>query len=504
MKKKIFYSVIGFLIYIAISCSSKKKPEINKAFENLTINDSLITIAVEDEIGHHPEIASHYIDASTKGGIVVLSGNTESLLSKERAAEIASQVKGVNAVVNQIVVVSQTLPDNELKKRIEGGLYNDPVTNSWDIDVQVSNGEVTLKGVVDSWQQVEFAEDVVKSIQGVKNVNNQLIFHIEEKRPDEQILLEIERIYLADALLDHSLIKVDVENGKVTLTGVVGSLPEKSLARANAYVSGVDTVDASALKIEYWARDPKLRTNKYVKKSDEDIQAAVQNAFLYDERVKDFSINVYVKNGYVTLTGITNTLSAKKSAGEDASNVVGVWGVDNRIKVRSKANLPDSALLTRITTALKNNSYLYAYDFDLNIINGKLYIDGEVSTPFERIIAQNVVENVPGIAVVNNSIRVSDFYDKYTARVDNTDVFIEEAEILPDNIIKTKIEYEFWRSPFINENEIDVTVENGLAILTGTVETGIERDLATRNAYEGGALTVENNIEVSFLDMENK
>ena len=43
-----------------------------------------------------------------------------------------------------------------------------------DIEVDVSNGEVTLKGVVDSRQIKRMAEDVADSVPGVKDVHNQL------------------------------------------------------------------------------------------------------------------------------------------------------------------------------------------------------------------------------------------------------------------------------------------------------------------------------------------
>lgn len=500
MKIKSAIILVGFICGLfVLSCGRNREVKEYDAFSDKKITDSLITDAVEDEISYHPEVPSHLIDVSTKDGIVILSGSVDNLLSKNRAEEVAAQVKGVKGIVNDIIVKSEPVADDVLKRRVEGGLDYDPSTNPWDIDVKVKNGDVFLSGIVGSWQEIRFAGNVAQSIFGVKKVTNNLVFQYDSLRPDDEIYYEIKRIYLTDARLDHSLIKVNVNGGMVSLYGIVGSLPEKSLAIADAWVSGVRSVDASNLEIKYWARDPRLRVDKYVKKSDSEIDSAIQLAYTYDYRVRNYDVTVNVQNGYVTLTGDVKNLMEKEAAKSDAMDIVGVWEVDNRIKVRPDILYSDKDILGRVRSAFENNQYLNKYKFNLNVYNGKLYIDGKVDTPYERLLAEQVADRIPGVAAVKNNLVVSnyfnnysDFYYKYNYPI------IEAPNLLPDDKIKENIERELWRSPFVNSEEIHVNVKDGHVILTGTVETQREKKAAEKNAFEGGAFTVENDITVRY------
>ena len=492
-------TIIVSLFLIFQSCGKNREVKEFESFAKMEINDSLITEAVQDEISYHPEIPSHRIDVRSKDSIVILTGSTENLLAKERATEIAALVKGVKGVINQIVVKPDSVSDKVLKERVKGGLFYDPVTNSWEINVEVRNGNVFLSGKVDSWQEIQFAGDVAKAIKGVKSVTNSLVFEYDSLRRDEDIYYEINRIFLTDARLDHALIKVKVENGNVTLWGTIGSLSEKSLAVANAWVTGVKSVDAENLNIDYWARDPRLRTDKYVRKSDEEITSAIETSFNYDYRIKVYQLDINVENGYVTLTGTVSNLQAKKSAEADAGNIVGVWAVDNRIKVRPDVLFSDDNVLGRIKSEFQRNPYLSRYDFKMNVSNGKLYLDGSVATPYEKILAGKIASRIPGIVDIRNNLEVSKYFNRYSNYYYKNDYpVIETPDLLPDEKIKENIEREFWRSPFVNAREIQVSVKNGHVILTGEVETNLEKKAAEKNAYEGGAFTVENDIGVRY------
>lgn len=48
----------------------------------------------------------------------------------------------------------------------------------------------------------------------------------------------------------------------------------------------------------------------------------------------------------------------------------------------------------------------------------------------------------------------------------------------------------------MDADDIYVTVDDGVSILTGTVDTWTERSAATENAYDGGAIWVDNELAV--------
>lgn len=72
----------------------------------------------------------------------------------------------------------------------------------------------------------------------------------------------------------------------------------------------------------------------------------------------------------------------------------------------------------------------------------------------------------------------------------------------PDREIVEDIENQLRWSPFVDEDEVTVTVEDGVATLTGRVDTWSERSAAEENAIEGGAHEVRNLLDIDFGDSQ--
>ena len=56
----------------------------------------------------------------------------------------------------------------------------------------------------------------------------------------------------------------------------------------------------------------------------------------------------------------------------------------------------------------------------------------------------------------------------------------------------------FW-SPFVDADQVTVVVDDGKATLTGQVDSWSEYDAATQNALQGGAVSVDNDLTISYL-----
>ena len=112
----------------------------------------------------------------------------------------------------------------------------------------VSGYEVTLSGQVSNPTLKKDAENVVKHIEGVEKVNNQIEV-LPLSTMDQELRLRLYRaIYGFAALEKYAMpvikpIRIIVKNGNVTLEGVVDSQGDKDLVnlRANG-VSGVFSV----------------------------------------------------------------------------------------------------------------------------------------------------------------------------------------------------------------------------------------------------------------------
>jgi len=68
------------------------------------IDDASITAKVNAELATDKDLSAIRIDVDTKDGVVTLSGPAPSATARERASEIARNVKGVTSVNNQLTV----------------------------------------------------------------------------------------------------------------------------------------------------------------------------------------------------------------------------------------------------------------------------------------------------------------------------------------------------------------------------------------------------------------
>lgn len=68
------------------------------------IDDALITTKVKAAIAADKDLSAIKIDVDTQNGVVTLSGPAPTATAKERASEIARNVKGVSSVNNQLTI----------------------------------------------------------------------------------------------------------------------------------------------------------------------------------------------------------------------------------------------------------------------------------------------------------------------------------------------------------------------------------------------------------------
>ncbi len=267
----------------------------------------------------------------------------------------------------------------------------------------------------------------------------------------------------------------------------------------------MNSVAGNGLEVQEWARDKNLRKDKYVSKTDEEIKNAVNDAFLYDPRVFSFNPDVTVENGVITLTGIVSNLQAKRAAENDAKNVVGVFRVKNYLKVRPAYIPEDDDLATNIEKAMKKNPVIEKWEVDVTADNGIVYLNGTVDSYFERSQAEDIANKTLGVVAVENNLKVLDDNDYYSYGYYGWNSYYPpygiavESTYKPDDAIEKDIVNQLWWSPYVNEDEVQVSVDNGTAILTGTVDTEREKLYAEINAVEGGAENVDNNLIVVYI-----
>ncbi|NJN28435.1 MAG: BON domain-containing protein [Cyclobacteriaceae bacterium] len=457
--------------------------------------DQDITYFIQREYMVQEAVNWNNVDVSTREGIVTLSGNVNNLLAKDRAISIAKSVKGVRAVLDKVNVSGLQISDEQLKANIEKSLKLDPATEQYEIGVSVVNGKVDLSGKVQSWQEKMLADKVARSVKGVKAVENNVYFDFTSNRSDAEIREDVMQSLRWDVRVDDGLINVEVKDGIVNLSGTVGSATEQSQAEVDAWVAGVKHVNTDRLTISKWARNEAMRKDKYVSKSDDEIEKAIKDVFLYDPRVLSFNPDVAVDNQTVTLTGAVDNLKAKNAAERDARNVVGVRKVVNLLKVRAETRPKDNELRTKVLDALALHPVTEKSGINVSVNDGVVTLFGAVENNQLKYEAAEIASGIRGISEVKNLLtpnadalpyafdyHTQYYYPYYFGQYDQ-----RYRPAKSDWEIKEDIEDQIWWSPFVNKSDVEVNVEDGVAELSGTVDSWNEYRFAEKNAFDGGA-----------------
>jgi osmotically-inducible protein OsmY len=413
----------------------------------------------------------------------------------------------VLGVIDQIAVTPMSRPDEDIRKDVLTALFQDPATESYQVAVAVQNGIVTLTGSVGSYAEKLLAEQVAAGVKGSSEIHNNVTVNYLAKRTDPEIAGDVEQLLKWDIWLNGNPIKAAVKDGKVSLTGTVGSAISAAQAFNDGWVAGVTSVDDSGIKIDPQASDAARLKLKYAEKSDDEIKQAVQAALHQDPRVAAFSPDVTVEEGVVILGGTVGNLKAETSAVQDAKNVVSVWQVDDQLKVGLKEGHTDAEMTKELKAALYWDSELDNSTIDAAVVNRTAYLSGSVDEYFQLAEAQNVASRIKGVAVVTNHLKFDPgyslsydawpYYDwPYDQTVFYNDNFSDSPAFLSDDQIKTKIEKALFWSPFVDRSDIKVTVSGAVATLTGTVGTWIGYGEADKDAHKSGATAVLNHISV--------
>ena len=450
-----------------------------RAIPIVSLKDGEISAAIDRSLVRDAMVPHERIRISTRDGMVTLSGTVPNLMAKDRAVRHAESIKGVRVVIDRLAVETVNRSDEELVQKVQEALRRDPATGSLHVKVSAEEGRITLAGSTPSWAEKQLATEAAKSVKGVTSIRNVLMIEPQEHRADEEIETDIERRFQSDVWLMGRSLDVRVANGVAYLEGTVRSALEKSRATTLAYVLGVTGVNNDGLAVD-WSPPTRLRRSAYADPSDGDIARAVRDAMFQDPRVRSFDVRVQVRAGAVTLSGPVGNLAAKRAAEENARHTVGVRTVNNRLQVRPTDEARDETIADRVRQRLRDNPVMDRHDITVSVQNGVVSLSGVVDNPIERQTAEDMAGQVGGVLAVTNRLITNGAQPART-----------------DEELKTSIEDQLWWSPFVDEDHVHVEVQQGIATLTGTVDTPWERNVAEENAREGGARKVTNRLRVA-------
>lgn len=201
--------------------------------------------------------------------------------------------------------------------------------------------------------------------------------------------------------IDETQIGVIVDDGVVTLSGVVNSYSKKLAAeKATKNVEGVKAV---ALDIE-------VKYGSDFKKTDKEIAKAIVDAFEWNSSIPEDDITVKVENGWVYLSGEVQWLYQKNAAKNAIKDLLGVRGVSNSITLKN--NIKPSEVKAKIKDAFERMATLDADGIILETHGNTVTLRGKVHSIKEKEDAEVAAYNAPGVYNVKNELQVQ-YYTKY-------------------------------------------------------------------------------------------
>jgi osmotically-inducible protein OsmY len=201
MKKYLIYCLM-FVVSLQFGCADRE--DRTEAAGEAAMTDSELEQRVETQIRTDPSLSgtNMSVDADAEQNMVTLSGKVESEEQRNSAVQLARNAHPGIVVNNQITVepreisrseyteeharearqkaeqrgdrIGSSLDDAWIHMKITTKLIGDRDTSARQINIDVNNNRVALRGTVDTAEEKAEAERIAKETEGVSSVNNQL------------------------------------------------------------------------------------------------------------------------------------------------------------------------------------------------------------------------------------------------------------------------------------------------------------------------------------------
>ena len=210
--------------------------------------------------------------------------------------------------------------DTELQQDVMNELKWEPIVRAVEIGVAVKDGVVTLSGYVDSYVKKWAAERAAARVFGVRAVAEEIQVRLPGslKRSDEDLAGAVANVLEWNVLVPHDRVKVQVQDGLVTLSGEVDWWYQKNAAEeAVRYLMGVVLFN-NQIKIK-----PPVKPL--------DVKGKIESAFRRNALLDSRRVTVETRGGWVILSGSVRNWAERAEAQWTAWAAPGVSEVENNI-----------------------------------------------------------------------------------------------------------------------------------------------------------------------------
>jgi osmotically-inducible protein OsmY len=333
-------------------------------------------------------------------------------------------------------VETAVVPDDRLETYVQARYQEDSRLRADDIDVTVSNGVVTLRGMVPTAEARQHAVSVAQEVQGVRSVADQLN---------------------------------------------VGPAAAGDATPAGARQTGDRDLSPTSPSDE---RAPGWMTTK------------IQAQFFVNPEIKPWNIDVTTNSaGVVTLRGEVEDAADRDEALRIARETDGVTRVEDQLRVKGEPppgaaatagrDMSDDAADAWVTAKVQAKFFVdpdvKGLDLDVNTVNSVVTLQGNVASEAERRKAVAIARSTDGVQSVTDQLTIMPADATAAART--------PAATFDDAWITTKIQSQYFLDQLVKGRTIDVNTRLGVVTLKGTVDSTAARDTALAIARDTDGVT---------------
>lgn len=362
--------------------------------------------------------------------------------------------------------------DEEIETDVEDALQRDGRVDEEDVTVSVDGGIVRLAGTADTLREQNAAIDTAQGVLGVIEVIDDITVVTDAESTAEELLeLDVRQALVTNPAIDADQIVVEAEGNQVVLSGSVDTLYELERAGSLAAdVTGVVTV-VNELIVE----PTEARTDAEIR---EDVRAALIRNSLVDKE----DITVLVQGGQVTLTGVVSNWVEEQEALDAAQFTAGVTAVVDQLEISDTAfaDVATRTIRRQVREQLEWDVRVDASNISISVDDGIVTLSGTVTSAAAESAALASAWSVAGVRDV----------------VDRLDVVADDQPGVDTGIARI-VENSIQLDPDIEVEDLEVTQENGVVTLFGSVDEAWmsrEAELIAENTI--GVQAVENNLVV--------
>jgi osmotically-inducible protein OsmY len=224
---------------------------------------------------------------------------------------------------------------------------------------------------------------------------------------DGRIESSAAKSYTFKTYLKDDSIKVESNQGVVTLTGTVADASHKSMAENTvASLPDVKSVDNELV----------INGEQPAEHSDTWITTKVKTTLLFHRNVSATGTSVYTKDGVVTLQGEASSMAQKELTTEYAKDIDNVKSVNNEMTIAKTPATPDATVGDKIddasiTAEVKSSLFSHhstsALHTGVTTTDGVVTLTGIAKNDAEKSLVTKLATDINGVTSVINNMTIA-------------------------------------------------------------------------------------------------